>query len=199
MRSWSACHSSARLRAGRPRRLVPSPAIGPPPRRLTQKFPLNSEPVMAGASAGAEQSGVAATGARKSSGQGQWSRSPTSELQRPPRGPPPEPKPRPCRPPRGYAPPPTPRGPEPRTLAHKSCARAQTDLKPPLALPPVIWCVLGAPSLQESSEDRRSWSSHLPEFGSDLPHKPLLEASTEFFAEKSMLSGVTEGTHLIRG
>lgn len=67
-----------------------------PPRRLTQKFPLNSEPVMAGASAGAEESGVAATGARKLVVKASsHPRSPTSELQRPPRGPTPGPKPRP--------------------------------------------------------------------------------------------------------
>lgn len=51
---------AARPRAGcRPRR-VPSPEICRPPRGLTQKFPLNSDPVMAGARAGSEQSGAAA-------------------------------------------------------------------------------------------------------------------------------------------
>lgn len=96
----------------------PEPAIGRPPHRLTQKFVLNSEPVMAGASAGAEESGVAAARAGKPSSPGGG---PAAQLRSCAAGL--EVRPRvlnhaPLRRPRGCAPPPSRRGQGVPTAAH---------------------------------------------------------------------------------
>lgn len=98
---------------GEQRRLVPercgAGATGRPPGGLTQKFPLNSEPVMAGASAGAEESGAATARVGRLAVTAR-SPAPNSDSRRWLGGPPPGPKPRPCRRPR--APPPATREPE---------------------------------------------------------------------------------------
>lgn len=91
---------------GEERRLVPercgAGATGRPPGGLTQKFPLNSEPVMAGASAGAEESGAATARVGRLA---VTARSPAAQLgfSPPPGGPPPGPKPRPVATGRGRA------------------------------------------------------------------------------------------------